>query len=111
VRSGELKVEEGTAAHRVAFQRDREGNLLDKQMAAIELINVVRPTVAISWYIVFTAMALHDHPDYRKKLLREGKIPMRRCLCMKCAGIIRLLRLWVPVYEKTSSFHGSESLP
>ncbi|MBB2962639.1 hypothetical protein [Methylobacterium sp. R2-1] len=41
-------------------------------MGAVELINVLRPTVANARYIVFSAMALHDHPD-RRAAVADGK--------------------------------------
>jgi fatty-acid peroxygenase len=37
-------------------------------MAAIELINLLRPIVAISTYITFAALALHHHPECLTKL-------------------------------------------
>jgi fatty-acid peroxygenase len=36
----------------------------------VELLNILRPTVAISVYIVFLAHALHEHPQYRDALRR-----------------------------------------
>ncbi|MPN42772.1 Fatty-acid peroxygenase [bioreactor metagenome] len=41
-------------------------------MAAIELINILRPVVAISTYITFAALALHEYPQLREKLLSES---------------------------------------
>lgn len=38
-------------------------------MAAIELINILRPIVAISTYITFTALALYNYPEFLEKLL------------------------------------------
>lgn len=35
---------------------------LDRRTAAIELLNLIRPTVAVSRYIVFCALALHEFP-------------------------------------------------
>ena len=32
-------------------------------MAAVELLNVLRPTVAVDRFIVFAALALHRHPE------------------------------------------------
>ncbi len=68
VRSGNLKAEEGSALCEMAFYRDPEGKKLDSQMAAIELINVLRPIVAIATFITFTALALYEHPEYKDKL-------------------------------------------
>ncbi|WP_255624333.1 cytochrome P450 [Clostridioides sp. ES-S-0108-01] len=69
VRLGEIKAEEGTALHAMAFYRDLNGNQLDSHMAGVELINVLRPIVAISTFITFSALALHEYPECREKLL------------------------------------------
>lgn len=69
VRAGRLDVPEGSAVHTIAWHRDPDGALLDIEIAAVELLNVLRPTVAIARYIVFIAHALHEHPEYRQKLL------------------------------------------
>lgn len=71
VRSGKLKTDEGSALNIMAFHKMENGVMLDVSMAAIELINVIRPIVAISTYIVFAALAMHIHPECVKKL-REG---------------------------------------
>jgi fatty-acid peroxygenase len=68
VRSGELDVPEGSAADVIARHRDPEGKLLDREVAAVELINLLRPTVAVARFITFAALALHDHPEARRKL-------------------------------------------
>ncbi len=63
VRRGKLKVPDGSALHIIAGYRDLHGKLLDTQIAAVELLNVLRPTVAISRFIIFAALALHEHPE------------------------------------------------
>ncbi len=72
VRAGELEVAEGSAAHAVAFHRDLDGELLDTGVAAVELINVLRPTVAVARYVTFSALALHEHPECRQELRAGG---------------------------------------
>ena len=37
-------------------------------MAAVELLNVLRPTVAIARFVTFAALALHEHPECQHKL-------------------------------------------
>lgn len=69
VRSGNIKADEGTPLHAMAFYKDLDGNQLDSNMAGIELINVLRPVVAISTFITFEALALHEHPECKEKLL------------------------------------------
>ncbi|MCF6509809.1 cytochrome P450 [Blastococcus sp. MG754426] len=71
VRSGDLEVEDGRAAHVVAWHRDAEGHLLDADVAAVELINVLRPTVAVARYVAFVAVALHQYPECRARVSGE----------------------------------------
>ncbi|RFU84565.1 cytochrome P450 [Streptomyces triticagri] len=57
--------------HAVAAHRDADGMPLDARTAAVELLNVLRPTVAITWFTVFGAHALHRNPHLRERLARE----------------------------------------
>lgn len=68
IRAGRLQVPENTAAAAFAHSHDANGNPLSPAIAAVDLLNVLRPTVAIGRYIVFAALALHQHPDCRQKL-------------------------------------------
>jgi fatty-acid peroxygenase len=68
IRSGRMEVPQGSAAYLISTFQDRNGRLLDVKSAAVELINILRPTVANARYIVFAAMALHAHPKWREKL-------------------------------------------
>ncbi|MEK5186158.1 cytochrome P450 [Solibacillus sp. FSL W7-1324] len=75
VRDGKLSPEEGTALHEFSWHRDLEGNLLDTKVAAVEVINILRPIVAISVYINFSALAVHHYPEEREKLKSgDGKL-------------------------------------
>jgi len=71
VRSGRLEAEECSALYSMAFHKELDGSQMDTQMAAIELINVLRPIVAISTFITFAALALYEHPECKEKL-RSG---------------------------------------
>lgn len=55
------------ALHTLAFHRNGDGNLLDARVAAVELLNLLRPTVALSIYIAFAAHALHVHAEARPR--------------------------------------------
>ena len=57
-----------SAAYRIARHRELNGELLSPRIAAVELLNVLRPTVAVSVYIVFAALALHQYPACRERL-------------------------------------------
>lgn len=72
VRNGELQAEDGSALHKMAFYKEPDGSQLDSKMAAVELINVLRPIVAIATFITFSALALHNYPEYKGKLQTDG---------------------------------------
>ncbi len=56
---------EWSPAEVIAFHRDLQGNRLEEDVAAVELLNILRPTVAISVFITLGAHALHRFPDAR----------------------------------------------
>ncbi|GGM79371.1 fatty-acid peroxygenase [Thermopolyspora flexuosa] len=67
-RAGVVAVRRGTAADAVIRHRDRDGALLNPRVAAFELLNVLRATVAVSWWVTFAAHALHRWPSHRGPL-------------------------------------------
>jgi fatty-acid peroxygenase len=67
-RAGVITPPAGTALEVIASHRDLDGALLDPAVAGVELLNVLRPTVAIDRYLVFAALALHRHPQWRARL-------------------------------------------
>ena len=71
VRRGELPGSEGTPLHVVATHRDLDGRPLDRRIAAVELLNILRPAVAVGVYITFVAHALHEQPVWRDRLKRD----------------------------------------
>lgn len=66
-RSGRLKL---AADMPLALLADYEenGNTLDEKTAGVELLNLLRPTVAVGRYIVFAALALHTYPRCRQPI-------------------------------------------
>jgi fatty-acid peroxygenase len=71
IRDGRTSVPEGSAADVVARHRDATGEPLDPRTAAVELLNVIRPTVAVCWFMAFAGHALHLWPEHREQL-RQG---------------------------------------
>jgi fatty-acid peroxygenase len=67
-RAGVLQVAAGSPVDLIASCRDQDGRLLDVTSAGVELLNLIRPTVAIAYYIVFAALALHRHPQHGAKI-------------------------------------------
>ncbi len=68
VRAGDLLAPEGSALRVIAEHRDERGQPLPRRIAAVDLLNVLRPTVAIDRFVVFAALALRDHPGWRDKV-------------------------------------------
>ncbi|WP_232533746.1 cytochrome P450 [Plantactinospora sp. KBS50] len=68
VRRGDATAPPGSALAAVVEHRDVDGEPLDRELAAVELINVIRPTVAVGWFVTFAAHALHRWPRHRAAL-------------------------------------------
>lgn len=73
VRNRRLAASPDTALGAIASYREGDGQLLTVASAAVELINVLRPTVAVARCITFAALALHEHPDARRYLMDRGE--------------------------------------
>jgi fatty-acid peroxygenase len=58
----------GSALDVVIRHQEPDGRPLSIETAAVELINLLRPIVAISTYVTFAALALHEHADWRLRL-------------------------------------------
>ena len=71
VRAGTATAPAGSAVEVVAQHRDADGEELDPRVAAVELLNIIRPTTAVAWFVAFSAHALIRRPENRK-LLAEG---------------------------------------
>ncbi|UEM05435.1 cytochrome P450 [Skermanella rosea] len=65
VRRGDLPVTPGTALEVIARFRGRDGGQLPPDAAAVELLNILRPTVAVHRFVTFAALALHQYPETR----------------------------------------------
>jgi fatty-acid peroxygenase len=72
VRAGRLKPPAGSALEVVANHRDLEGNLLTPHVAGVEIQNVIRPTIAVSVFVVHAAQMLDEHPECRQQLTTGG---------------------------------------
>lgn len=72
IRRGEVHPPEDSAALAVANHRDRQGRPLAPPIAAVELLNVIRPTVAVAVYLVQTAHALQRHPQWQRHIAADA---------------------------------------
>jgi fatty-acid peroxygenase len=68
VRDEKIEVSKDRALYKFSMHLNHKGNLLDKEIVAVELLNLLRPIVAISVYICFAALALYQYPGEAEKL-------------------------------------------
>ncbi|MBA1276966.1 cytochrome P450 [Stutzerimonas stutzeri] len=71
VRAGELQVDETRALAVVAQYLDLDGKALDERAAAVEMLNLLRPTVAVTRFIIYAALELLAHPAWQQRLQRD----------------------------------------
>lgn len=71
LRSGCSPAPAKSPADRIACFHDDAGLSLDLKTAGVELLNLLRPTVAVGRFITFAAQALHEHPEWQERL-RSG---------------------------------------
>lgn len=67
IRNKRMRIEENSILFVFSFHKDLNGNLLEKRIIAVEILNLLRPIVAIARYLVFMALAIHDHTEYIKR--------------------------------------------
>ena len=72
VRQGRIPAPEGSATAVIASHRGPDGELLNVAVAAVELLNVLRPTVAVARFVTFAVLALHKHPETRRAVAEGG---------------------------------------
>ena len=71
IRSGARRVPEDSATAIISRHREPGGRLISVEAAAVELINVLRPTVSNARYVVFAAMALRDRPELADEIASD----------------------------------------
>lgn len=68
LRGGGVEAPPASVLARIAGYRDAAGHALSPAVAAAELLNVLRPAVAVAVYAVYIALALAAHPRYRERM-------------------------------------------
>ncbi|UJW29707.1 cytochrome P450 [Saccharothrix sp. AJ9571] len=71
VREGDTAAAPGSALEAVSRHREVDGEELSPRLAAVELLNIIRPTVAVCWFTAYAGHALHRWPEHRQRL-RDG---------------------------------------
>ncbi|HWR84658.1 MAG TPA: cytochrome P450 [Rhodoglobus sp.] len=64
---GEVEPVPGSPLEAIVRHVDADGQPLTRDAAAVELLNVLRPTVAVARFVVFAAWALRRHPEWASR--------------------------------------------
>lgn len=73
IRAEKMKVKHDTILYEISHVIDETGSLLKPKTAAVELLNLLRPTVAVAVYITFMVLALYENPAYKVQLALGGE--------------------------------------
>ena len=68
VRRGLVEVPTGSPVSAIAGHRDGHGGLLPPRVAGVELLNILRPTVAVAYFVAFAAHRLALDPRTADRL-------------------------------------------
>ncbi|MCG6540026.1 cytochrome P450 [Pseudomonas sp. KSR10] len=72
VRAGTLVVDETRPLAVVARYLDLDGVALEERVAAVEMLNLLRPIVAVTRFVIYAALELLAHPQWRQRLQQEN---------------------------------------
>ncbi len=86
VRRGHRRPPTGSVVDVMAFARDASGELLPVRTAAVELLNVLRPTVAVSYFVVFAALRARGQPGPERRLRDLRPATSSTGSARRCAG-------------------------
>ncbi|WP_270888176.1 cytochrome P450 [Pedococcus sp. 5OH_020] len=101
-RQGRPAAPQGSPLDVVASWTEQDGTPLHVHTAAVELLNLLRPTVAVARFAAFTALALAQHPSWRDRLREEqhhvaGSRPVPGSAAYAFAHEVRRLAPFVPM--------------
>lgn len=68
LRNKKILVTPNSILNTFVFYKDEQNNYLSKEIVAVELLNIIRPTIAIAVYSNFIVLALKDYPLEKEKL-------------------------------------------
>ncbi|MBM2659765.1 cytochrome P450 [Staphylococcus pseudoxylosus] len=68
VRSRNLDIKKDRALYKFAWFRDINGELLEDKVVAVEILNILRPMVAVSVWVANLGLAMHQFPEEARKL-------------------------------------------
>ena len=103
--STEIKNLPETIFTHFCFYENLQYKRLDKKVVAVEILNLIRPIVAIARYILFTALAIHEHPHYRKKIVEDNN-DLDRCFIQEVRRFYPFFPVVAAKVKKSFNWNG-----
>jgi fatty-acid peroxygenase len=114
VRSGTRRAPPGSVLDRVATETDEHGHLLDAHTAGVELLNILRPAVALARLATFVAVELLQHPEWRDRLRDEVRErhdsvggPLATAFAQEVCRLAPFVPMLAAVTSRPSTYVGS----
>jgi fatty-acid peroxygenase len=106
VRRGSLEVPADSAVAVIATHRDEHGHLLRPRVAAVELLNVLRPTVAVAYFVAFAAqqLALDSSTAHR---LRTGDDAVYESFACELRRLYPFVPMLAAKVRRRTEYHGT----
>jgi fatty-acid peroxygenase len=89
-RDGRLPVAAGSPLQDLVTHVDADGSPLAVEVAGVELLNLIRPTVAVARFIDFALHALHTHPRWARGFAAGDESDLR--------GFVQEVRRFYPFF-------------
>lgn len=86
--------------------RNAEDKPLSSRVVAVELLNVIRPIVAVARYMVFAVLAMHEHPRCREHLSHEESGHYRRHFIQEVRRYYPFFPFLAARVKKDVTWHG-----
>lgn len=91
----------------IAAHRDHDGALLDEHTAAVELQNVLRPTIAVARFAAFGALALLEQPGWADRLRKEDPPgPVATAFAQEVRRVYPFVPLLAAIATRATWFRG-----
>src|SRR5690625_5484245 len=81
IRRARTEKREGTPLAALAHWNGIDGEPLDDEVLAVELLNILRPIVAVDQFIVFSKLGVHLYPSLLERIRGGGVSDLDHFVC------------------------------
>ncbi|WP_414051301.1 cytochrome P450 [Macrococcus animalis] len=70
-RKGKIHPEPGSALYEFSHWEDMNDKPMDSRLCSVDLMNIIRPLVAINRFVAYGVLAMHEFPGERTRVARD----------------------------------------